>query len=257
MTCNIKVANQILTNIEMLLVDVGGTLLNYQELWLKQIGYLSQVLAENHSTVQGELFRTRAMVMKALGADPETGNIDYSSSLFTSNNSNLKVILSTILYLNNVSWINALESVEKTLIEMENEIDFTIYPKMFQDTGPFLKSFSDKLKIVTFSKRSYENSLPIMKHFKINTYTEKHFSLYDESTYEDTFMAYICDMMGVKAENTVILADSIYDLSLEENLAAHRVLVNRNSIDNYFVSKYLLKHLPSNLAEIEFAGEAK
>ncbi|MEW5821167.1 MAG: HAD family hydrolase [Cyanobacteriota bacterium] len=256
MTCSIKCCNTEFNNIEAVLIDVSGTLIDYEELWLKQIGYLSQILAEDHSTIQGELFRTRAMIMKSLGADPETGNIDYTSVLFSSNTGEIKAILSNVLYLNKVNWISAIESVNKTLIKMEKEIDFRNCTRLFPDTVNLLDNLANKTKIIAYSKRSYENSRKILGHHQVDTKIDKLYSMFDfnengKSYLECSFLSNICEDLNIKPENTVVIADCIYDLSLKENILFKRIIINKIGLDNYFINKYHLKNNLSRLKEIK------
>jgi phosphoglycolate phosphatase-like HAD superfamily hydrolase len=256
MTCNIKCCNTEFNNIEAVLIDVSGTLVDYNELWLKQIGYLSQVLAENHASIQGELFRIRAMIMKALGVDPETCDIDYSSSLFTSETNEIKAVLSNILYLNKVNWVEACEAVNYTLETLEDEIDFAPYTKIYPNSIEFLDYLSGKTKLITYSKRSYENSQKILDHHKISDKVFKHYSMYDlckenKGFFNCCFASNICDDLQIKSENTLLIADSIYDLCFMEKKSFNRVIMNRNSIDNYFINKFNIKYILSSLKEIE------
>lgn len=255
MTINIKCGNNTFKDIDLLLVDVSGTLLDYKELWLKQVGYIAQTLAENHSKVQGELFRTRAMVMKVLGVDPESAEIDFTSSMHCSSNSELIAVLSAILYINRVNWSVSFDSVVKTLAKMEKDIDFRPVTKLYPDTTPFLSKFTKEIKVITFAKRQYEDSEKILSHHNLLKLLAKNYSLHnmnikDLSTIENQFLACICKDQNVKPERTLVVADSIYDLSLNENGTYNRLVVNRNVIDVNFYKPFGINYIVNSLSEI-------
>ena len=255
MAHNIKCANTTFKDIEMVMLDVSGTLINYEEIWLKQIGYIAQILAEKHSIVQGELFRTRAMIMKVLGVDPETGDIDYSTALFSAETGEIKAILNSILYLNNVKWNNAVESVQQTFIEMNEEIDFLHYTKRMPHSKELIYSLSENFKVISYSKRCYENSEAILNHHNMLDIVDKHYSLYSKESCcnrntEDLFLSNICNDMNIKPANVLIIADTIYDLCFNEIMEAKRILVNEIFIDNASLQNKNVNCILTSLKEV-------
>ncbi|MGD9580720.1 MAG: hypothetical protein AB7V50_05065 [Vampirovibrionia bacterium] len=253
MSCNFKINNQIFNDIELVLVDLSGVLFNYDELWLKQIGYMSQILAEKHSNIQGELFRMRAMIMKILGVDPETGDLDNDSCLFYSTNAELKSVLKSVLYLNGISWRNASSSVDSLLDDMAAEVDISEFAHINNYAKSFIDHITAKVSVVTYNKRSYENVNTLIKSNHIFEQIKNNYSLYNNfnNTLEDLFLSNICKEENIDPSKTLIIADSIYDLMIDDNSFNNRVLVNKNTIDNYLTSKYSLKYIINELKDIK------
>lgn len=253
MSCTIKIGDKIFEDIELVMLDISGTLYDYHELWLKQIGYVSQLLAEKHSNIQGELFRLRAMIIKILGVDPETGYLDPNSCFFTLSTSEIKSILSSILYLNGVSWVDASISIDTLLSNMSAEIDIEEYTQLNQDAKGLLQSLSKTAKIITYSKRNYENADILLRNDHLLQNIEKHYTLYNNlrDTSEHLFLSNICKEEDVAASKTLIIADCVYDLALDDPLKTNRVIINKNTIDNYLLSKYSLKYAFNNLKDVE------
>lgn len=253
MSCNIKIGEHTFKNIELVMFDISGTLYDYHELWLKEIGYISQLLAEKHSQIQGKLFRLRAMIIKVLGVDPETGYLDPNSCFFTLSTSEIKSILCSILYLNGISWVDAITSIDTLLGNMSVEIDIEEYTQINNGAKELIEAISKSAKVVTFSKRNYENPYILVKDNHLLNNINDNYNLYNNTnnTSEHLFLSNICKEKGIMPLNTLIIADSIYDLMIDDNLKTNRVIINKNNIDNYLLSKYSLKYSVSNLKDIE------
>lgn len=247
--------DQKLEDIELIVLDLSNTVFDFTELWLKEVGYISQVLAENYSTIQGELFRKRAMLVKTLGINPETGEIDPNGTLFQCSTSEIKTLLKNVLYLNNVSPFEAETGIEKVFNDMITEIDPAKRVTLLPDAELFIQNASKALPIVSLSKRSYENSNQILNHFNLESTFKKNYTLFnadhkDLYHLEQVILFDICNDLSIEPENVLLIADNIYDLCVHEDLDLHRILVSRVSINDFYLKKYQLNNIISSLEDI-------
>jgi phosphoglycolate phosphatase-like HAD superfamily hydrolase len=254
MSINIKCNDHIYQDIETVLLNVDGTLLNYNELWLKQIGYLAQRLAEMHSETRGELFRIRAMLTKVLGVDPETEEIDFTGPFFSCDESQIFMAIGSILYINNVSWQKTFESIEKIVDEMKKELDITAYTSVYADSLEFLEYFTKLVKVITFSRRSFEDTSKLLKHFNLCQMIEKHCDLsLKVGNTSSGFIENLCIEHHLTPEKTLLIADSLNDLSINENISLKRLAINRNLADNSYYKNFHLQQVIKNFKDVEEA----
>lgn len=252
---NISLKNNInFENIDLIILNIAGTLVNYDELWLKQIGYISQCIAEKHSKYQGELFRIRAMVMKTLGVDPETGMIDWTGPFFSLNECELKLQVANILYLNNVNWIKANDSVDEVLARMLDEIDYKNYVSLFPESIEFLSKLQDKVNMITYSYNTLEKSDEIMNLFKLENFFQRHYSnnqlsLNYSNLVEKEFLSVLSEELSTPTENMLVIADSINDLKSFQSIS-NKIIINRKSLPAEFYKRYSINGLAGTLTEI-------
>jgi phosphoglycolate phosphatase-like HAD superfamily hydrolase len=256
MGINIQCKDHTFKDIDILLINVGGTLFDCRDLWLRQIGYIAQRLAETHANVRGELFRIRAMVTKALGVDPETEEFEHTGAYFALDDYELKIVLATVMCLNNVKFPEARKTIDLILAELDKDIDLTYYPTLYPESEEFLRSFTNVIRLITYTKRSFEDSDKLLTHNNLFEYIEKNYSSYntvinDEFLRERKVLTSICDNLKVPPENVLVIADSINDLCLNEAIKVNRVIINRNNIDPGYYESLNLQHIATSLKEIK------
>lgn len=246
--CNDKTFN----DIELILLDICGTMFDFENLWLKQVGYLAQNLAENHATFRGELFRIRAMLIKALGVDPEDGHVDYSGAYFSCSDEEIKAILATVLYLNNIDWLKAKNSVENTIAKMLEELDPIEFIKLYPDTSQFLKDFSHNVRIIPYSLKTFVKTDLILMQYNLfenieNSFCTDTINIGKLNKFE--IVKYTCSHFDINPENILILADSLGDFP--EDCRINKVFVNRNLIQKDYLEKISFDHIINNIGEIK------
>lgn len=256
MSCNVSINDVTIPEIKLIVIDLSNTVFDFTELWLKEAGYISQTLAENFSTNQGDLFRKRAMLIKSFGINPETGEIDPNGALFTSSTPELKALLRNILYINNVPSFEAERGVDYILDDMIDEINPHSLVTLLPDAEEFLKKAIKFIPIASLSKRYYENAENILSghnaaHFFTHNYTLFNADKRDHYHLEQVILFDICNDLSIEPENVLLIGDNMYDLCLNEDFDVNRILVNRVSINDYYLTKYNITNVVSNLEDIQ------
>ncbi|MDA0772081.1 MAG: HAD-IA family hydrolase [Cyanobacteria bacterium] len=216
------------SNIEAVILDKDGVFNDFHKVWLRIIAYRAQLIAELSAETSESLVAIRTACIRAMGVDEEDETIDpygpCSLPLV-----NVRLVLATALYITMIEpeptyqWSTAFEMIDRAIEITNEELSVAELAETFPGALEKIKDLSKSgLKLAVFTSDSDENTKICLEKFKIADLFKasqaaeiKTARLYKE----------LCNQLGVKPENTLMVTDSPHDLRIAKEAGAMTALV--------------------------------
>src|SRR5699024_3037253 len=150
-------------NVDGILFDKDGTLLDFRSLWIDWSKYIIQSVCFSANLNSGE----EACLSNALGVDWDTGDWDIEGPLAIGSTQDLVIILTHQLYKSGISWHKSFEIVASSFMEVNNKWDWTKHVKPISGLIDFLKNCRKfRLKLGVITSDDYDNAIQHLKAIK-------------------------------------------------------------------------------------------
>lgn len=205
-------------DVDAVLFDKDGTLLNFGELW---IGWFDQLVAATNRNLFPHQHLDAQILYPRVGIYPESRLWDPTGPLTIGSLDDIAIILALSLYESHkLPWNEATQVTQDALADIDQHIDWSAHVTPIKGLLPFVQQASQagvRLGVVTS-----DNQQSAYKHIKLLT-LDTYFSVvlgHDQAArgkpYPDMVLD-ACQQLGVMPERTLIIGDSNGDMVMGQN----------------------------------------
>ncbi|MDX1920768.1 MAG: HAD-IA family hydrolase [Candidatus Caenarcaniphilales bacterium] len=206
---------------ELIIFDKDGTLVDFKSVWLNMAAARAQRLADHLSKNSAELFAWRNRFLRALGVNPETGEISLQGPIVNLSFEAQSYCLATLLH----TMLPEKYNWEQALSLTDNAIDWALShndPAMLAEPLPgafeFIKEISKShVKMALITSDSTENAKRTLARFGVLDYfSEVMGSDISPSKPSPRAVSMVCNKIGVTPSRTILIGDAPNDIKMAQ-----------------------------------------
>lgn len=222
------------SNIEAIILDKDGVFVDFNKLWLRVIAYRAQLIAELASDTSEMLQKIRAACIRAMGVDEDDDSVDPAGPAAMPPEF-VRLALATAVFINKnevdptFTWTRCFAIVDESMIKTAEELNIVEMSEAIDGSIEKIKELAAAgLKLGVYTSDSEKNAKGAMEKFGISDVISalQAGELKTEQNYRS-----LCDKLGVKPENTLLVTDSPIDLQAGRASGAYSIVVFTGVID--------------------------
>jgi len=212
------ISHALTVDIDAVLFDKDGTLLNFGELW---IGWFDQLVDAINSYLTPEQQLDAPALYSHVGIYPESRLWDPTGPLTIGSLDDIAIILALNLYHSHrLPWNEATQVTQDALADLDQHIDWAAHVTPVKGLLDFLQQASQaglRLGVVTSdNQRSAQNHIQLLSVDKYFSVVLGHDQVPRGKPYPDMVLD-ACRQLGVQPERTLIIGDSNGDMMMGKN----------------------------------------
>ena len=207
-------------DIDGILFDKDGTLLNFDKLWSYWVKTLILTIIEK---LGGRVFLNPVKCAKSLGYDWTADKFDKKGPMLVGNLHDIVSIISFELYQQGIPWNEAVKVVQMSYEEMECNTDWTKCIKPLPGLMTFLRKASSlSLKMAVVTADETNSAIKHLEHLQIRGFFQEVIGndrvLKGKPNPDMALLA--CDMLNSNPERFIVIGDSNGDMQMAKSAGA-------------------------------------
>ncbi|MDJ0625722.1 MAG: HAD-IA family hydrolase [Candidatus Caenarcaniphilales bacterium] len=206
-------------NCELIIFDKDGTLIDFKSVWLNMAAARAQRLADSLSSNSAELFNWRNRFLRALGINPETGDISLDGPIVNLSFESQSYCLATLLHSlepDLYTWKKALELTNESIDWALKQNDPATMSSEIPGAFDFIKQLSKcSVKLALITSDSTENANKTLVRFGVR-------ECFQAVVGSDTqfpkpssrAIISVCKSLGVDINRAIMIGDAPNDIKM-------------------------------------------
>ena len=227
-------------NIEAVILDKDGVFVDFNKVGLRIIAYRAQLIAERASNTSEELVSIRNACIKAMGVDDDLDTVDPYGPCSMPRDT-VRLALATAVYLTkngvdpNFGWLHSFEIVDDCMQQAREELKVSELSEEIPGAIAKIKEIAENYKVAIYTSDSMQNTIETLDKFDLAGSVCEDIQA-GEKKNADNYMT-LCEKIGVKAENTLLISDGPLDIRAAKACGAKAIAVLSGVLDEDYNMK--------------------
>lgn len=220
----LSIANKIVDNIDAIILDKDGTIIDFDKMWQKIIARRAEVIAEevakDHSMSETEIRQLKTKLVYNMGIDPLSGKVEPRGPVAIATRAEVMACAGSCLYNSGINWDVARKTVDFAFSHVDKTIDLKslVYPvPELKET--FAKWQKAGIKIFLASTDNVEKIAIAVDTLNLSEYLSGSIGGNEvtKSKPEPEMILTLAAKAGIDVSRTVMVGDAVTDVMMGNN----------------------------------------
>jgi len=230
------------SNIEAVILDKDGVFVDFHKLWLRVIAYRAQLIAEAAADNSDSLVKIRTACIRAMGVDEDLELVDpYGPCSMPLSSVRLALATAVFLLQNETdsafTWEKSFYIIDRAILEASQTLNIPELSEAIDGSLEKIKELAGfGFKLAVYTSDSLINTQETLKKFQISSLIAAIQA--GELKTADNYRS-LCEEIGVRPENTLLITDSPVDLAAAKAADARVISLLSGIIDEQTIPRYV------------------